>query len=133
LQIGQTLLFTSISIAQEGHSLVFISQDNTASPIFDLNCQEHFTPFVGYRSNKTKHNDMSQAFVREGDNEWLSDVGPSLRALIVFLTRENNGIAVYEKRKFTDSNGKEFHVMSNGLSYSKDEQGKWETSLTPGL
>ena len=76
---------------------------------------------------------MSQAFVREGDDQWLSDVGPSLRALIVFLTRENNGIEVYEKRKFTDSTGKEFHVMSNGLSYSKDDQGKWESSLTSGL
>ena len=41
---------------------------------------------------------MSQAFVREGDDQWLSDVGPSLRALIVFLTRENNGIEVYEKK-----------------------------------
>jgi hypothetical protein len=127
------LLFTSISIAHEGHSLVFISQDNAAPPIFDPNCQEHFTPFVGLSYDTTKYNNMSQAFVREGDDEWLSDVGPSLRALIVFLTRENNGIEVYEKRKFTDSNGKEFHVMSNGLSYSKDEQGKWETSLTSGL
>jgi hypothetical protein len=113
--------------------LVFISQDNAAPPIFDPNCQEHFTPFVGLSYDTTKYNNMSQAFVREGDDEWLSDVGPSLRALIVFLTRENNGIEVYEKRKFTDSDGKEFHVMSNGLSYSKDEQGKWETSLTSGL
>ena len=69
---------------------------------------------------------MSQAFVREGDDQWLSDVGPSLRALIIFLTRENNGIEVYEKKNYTDSNGKEFHIMSNGLSYSKDEKGKWE-------
>ena len=69
---------------------------------------------------------MSQAFVREGDDQWLSDIGPSLRALIVFLTRENNGIEVYEKKNYTDSKGREFHVMSNGLSYSKDEKGKWE-------
>ena len=69
---------------------------------------------------------MSQAFVREGDDPSLSDVGPSLRALIFFLTRENNGITVYEKKKYTDPKGREFHVMSNGLSYSKDDKGKWE-------
>lgn len=69
---------------------------------------------------------MSQAFVREGDDQWLSDIGPSLRALIVFLTRENNGIEVYERQHSTDVNGKEIHVMSNGLSYTKDEKGKWE-------
>ena len=69
---------------------------------------------------------MSQAFVREGDDQWLSDIGPSLRALIVFLTRENNGIEVYEKKKYTDAKGREFHVMSNGRSYSNDEKGKWE-------
>lgn len=69
---------------------------------------------------------MSQAFVREGDDQWLSDIGPSLRALIVFLTRENNGIEVYERKNFTDSEGYEVHVMSNGLSYRKDAKGKWE-------
>ncbi|HEX6223780.1 MAG TPA: hypothetical protein VFZ52_05190 [Chryseolinea sp.] len=71
---------------------------------------------------------MSQAFVRETDDQWLSDVGPSLRALIVFLTRENNGIAVYEKSSYTDATGKEFHVMSNGLSYYKDEHAKWQVA-----
>ena len=69
---------------------------------------------------------MSQAFVREGDDQWLSDIGPSLRALVVFLTRENNGIEVYEQRKYADDQGREVHVMSNGLSYRKDEKGKWE-------
>ncbi len=69
---------------------------------------------------------MSQAFVREGDDQWLSDIGPSLRALIVFLTRENNGIEVYEQKNYTDSNGREIHVMSNGLSYMKDDKSKWE-------
>lgn len=69
---------------------------------------------------------MSQAFVREGDDQWLSDIGPSLRALIVFLTRENNGIEVHERQHYTDAKGKEIHVMSNGLSYTKDEKGKWE-------
>mgnify|MGYP003576448626 CR=1 FL=1 len=69
---------------------------------------------------------MSQAFVREGDDQWLSDIGPSMRALVVFLTRENNGIEVYEQRKYTDPHGNEVHVMSNGLSYRKDDKGKWE-------
>ena len=69
---------------------------------------------------------MSQAFVREGDDQWLSDIGPSLRALVVFLTRENNGIEVYEQRKYADDQGRVVHVMSNGLSYRKDEKGKWE-------
>ena len=69
---------------------------------------------------------MSQAFVREGDDQWLSDIGPSLRAVVVFLSRENNCIEVYEQQKFTDAQGREVHVMSNGLSYQKDEKGKWE-------
>jgi hypothetical protein len=43
---------------------------------------------------------MSQAFVRENDDQWLNDIGPSLTALVVFLTRENNGIRVYEQKKF---------------------------------
>jgi hypothetical protein len=69
---------------------------------------------------------MSQAFVREGDDQWLSDIGPSLRALIIFLTRENNGIEVYEQKNYTDSNGRAIHVMSNGLSYTKDDKSKWQ-------
>lgn len=74
---------------------------------------------------------MSQAFVREGDDQWLSDIGPSLRALIVFLTRENNGIEVFERKNFTDAEGHEVHVMSNGFSYRKDENGKWEIVSLP--
>jgi len=69
---------------------------------------------------------MSQAFVREGDDQWLSDVAPTLNALIVFLTRENNGIRVYEKEKKTDAQGRNVHVMSNGLSYYKDEKNQWQ-------
>jgi hypothetical protein len=41
------------------------------------------------------------------------------------LTRENNGIRVYEKRNFT-RNGVEVYEMSNGLCYSKDANGKWQ-------
>jgi hypothetical protein len=69
---------------------------------------------------------MSQAFVKESDEQWLHEVQPTLNALVVYLTRENNGVRVYEKRVFTDKKSdKEMHEMSNGLTYSKDEEGKW--------
>jgi hypothetical protein len=69
---------------------------------------------------------MSQAFVRENDEMLLQDVSPSVTALIIYLTRENNGIRVYEKHLVKDNeNNREVHVMSNGLSYSKDKDSKW--------
>lgn len=69
---------------------------------------------------------MSQAFVRESDEQWLHEVPPTLSALIVYLTRENNGVRVYEQRSYVDpKNGREIHVMSNGMSYAKDATGKW--------
>jgi hypothetical protein len=69
---------------------------------------------------------MSQAFVRESDEQWLHDVAPTLNALIVYLTRENNGIRVYERKTFVDpKTNREAHEMSNGLSYAKDDSGKW--------
>lgn len=68
---------------------------------------------------------MSQAFVREGDDQWLSDVAPTINALIIFLSRENNGIRVYEKKSFADARGRIIYEMSNGLSYTKDEKGQW--------
>jgi hypothetical protein len=69
---------------------------------------------------------MSQAFVRESDEQWLHDVSPTLNALIIYLTRENNGIRVYEQRNFTDvKTGKEVYAMSNGLSYTRDADGRW--------
>ncbi len=69
---------------------------------------------------------MSQAFVKESDEQWLHEVQPTLNALIVYLTRENNGVRVYEQRTHIHpKNGRELHVMSNGLSYAKDDEGKW--------
>lgn len=69
---------------------------------------------------------MSQAFVRENDEMLLQDVPPSPTALVMYLTRENNGIRVYEKHLVKDAeNHREVHVMSNGLSYAKDENAKW--------
>ena len=70
---------------------------------------------------------MSQAFVKEEDDQWLHDIPGTLSALINYLTRENNGIRVYEKSKLI-KNGIEIHLMSNGLSYSKDAEGKWQIS-----
>ncbi|TCJ18673.1 hypothetical protein EPD60_04010 [Flaviaesturariibacter flavus] len=70
---------------------------------------------------------MSQAFVKEGDEQWLHDVQPTLNALVVYLTRENNGVRVYEIRAGIDpKSGHEMHEMSNGMSYTKDADGRWE-------
>ena len=66
---------------------------------------------------------MSQAFVRESDNQWLDEISPTTNALIRFLTLENNGIQVYEKRNYVE-NGREIYVMSNGMSYTKG-LGRW--------
>ena len=69
---------------------------------------------------------MSQAFVKESDEQWLHEIAPTMNALLVYLARENNGIRVYEKKTTVDSKtGKEIHHMSNGLSYTKDDEGRW--------
>ncbi|MFT3705475.1 MAG: hypothetical protein QM802_24110 [Agriterribacter sp.] len=69
---------------------------------------------------------MSSAFVKEGEEEWLHDIQPTMSALTVYLTRENNGIRVYEKNShFSTKHNRELHVMSNGFSYAKDDEGKW--------
>ena len=69
---------------------------------------------------------MSQAFVKESEEQWLHEIAPTLNALIVYLTRENNGVRVYEQKSYTDAkSGKTIHVMSNGLSYATDEESKW--------
>jgi len=68
---------------------------------------------------------MSQAFIREGDEQGLSDIDPTMNALINYLTRENNGIRVYEKETMIDAAGQQIHRMSNGMKYSKDNRGRW--------
>ena len=75
---------------------------------------------------------MSQASIKEEDDQWLHDPDGyrepgTVIALINYLTRENNGIRVYEKEKLIKNNV-EIHEISNGLSYSKDADGKWEIS-----
>jgi len=69
---------------------------------------------------------MSQAFVREDDDRWLGDISPTMNALIHFLTRENNDIRVYEKKTGTDEKGHSVHLMSNGLTYGKENASKWQ-------
>lgn len=69
---------------------------------------------------------MSSAFVKENEEQWLHDIQPTINALIVYLSRENNYIRVYKQKSSVDlETGREVHVMSNGLSYSKDGNGKW--------
>ena len=69
---------------------------------------------------------MSQAFVKESEEQWLHDIQPTLNALIVYLTRENNGIRVYEVKNYiSGKDGVAIHQMSNGLSYAKDKDGRW--------
>jgi len=43
---------------------------------------------------------MSQAFVKEEDDQWLHEIPGTINALVNYLTRENNGIRVYEKKSF---------------------------------
>ncbi len=69
---------------------------------------------------------MSQAFVKESEGEWLHDIPPTMPALIQYLTRENNGIRVYEKSSRDDEKlGRVIFFMSNGLGYAKDDEGRW--------
>ncbi len=69
---------------------------------------------------------MSSAFVKEEDAQWLHDLPPTMNSLINYLTNENNGIRVYEQKTFFHPKEKiEAHLMSNGLTYSKDDKGKW--------
>lgn len=68
---------------------------------------------------------MSQAFIRESDDQWLNEIQPTLNALINFLTRENNGIRVYEQKRIIDAGGSEIYMMSNGQSYTKNAKGEW--------
>lgn len=69
---------------------------------------------------------MSQAFVKENEEQWLHEISPTMNALINYLSRENNGIRVYEQKNYMHPKiGKEVHQMSNGLTYAIDDEGKW--------
>ena len=69
---------------------------------------------------------MSSAFVKESEEQWLHEISPTLHALINYLTRENNGIRVYEKASHKDpKTGKLVHDMSNGLAYTVNMDNQW--------
>jgi len=69
---------------------------------------------------------MSSAFVREGDEQKLNEVAPTLNALLVYLRRENGGMTVRElKSYYSEKHGREVHEMSDGLTYAKDDESKW--------
>jgi hypothetical protein len=70
---------------------------------------------------------MSSAFVKESEEQqWLHEVEGTIAALKIYLTRENGGIRVFEQRSFIDpALQKDIHIMSNGLAYAKDEEGRW--------
>ena len=69
---------------------------------------------------------MSSAFVKESEEQWLHEIPPTMNALINYLTRENNGIRVYEQKNYQHPKiQKEVHQMSNGLTYAIDDEGKW--------
>lgn len=67
---------------------------------------------------------MSQAFVREGDEQSLAEITPTLNSLLRFLSNENNGVRVYEKKQYQEGD-QTIYAMSNGLSYTKDSKGRW--------
>ena len=69
---------------------------------------------------------MSQAFVKEHDEQWLHEISPTVPVLINYLTRENNGVRVYEVKSETTAEGKTLHHMSNRLAYFVNNQSQWE-------
>ncbi|MBD1394800.1 hypothetical protein [Mucilaginibacter glaciei] len=69
---------------------------------------------------------MSSAFVKEGDAQWLHEIGPAMNALIAFLQRENGGMRIYERKNyFNPAEDRDVHQMSDGLSYAKSDEGTW--------
>ena len=68
---------------------------------------------------------MSSAFVKENEEQWLHEIAPTLTALVNYLTRENNGVRVYEQKHTLSKDGKDVYHMSNGLKYTVDKDGKW--------
>jgi hypothetical protein len=69
---------------------------------------------------------MSNPFISESEEQLLDDVKPTLQALMVYLTSESNGTRVYELMNYMDfRTGRMVHAMSNGRSYTRDEENKW--------
>ncbi len=76
--------------------------------------------------------DVSRAFTKESDDQWLSDVAPTINALLLHLTRENNDIVVIVEKRTIDPDGREIHHMTNGLAYVKDTAGRWSVAPEAG-
>jgi len=69
---------------------------------------------------------MSQAFMREKEEEWLGDIDPNVNALARYLTRQNNGVKVYEIKSYFHPDLKiEVHEMSDGSTYALDIDKRW--------
>jgi hypothetical protein len=68
---------------------------------------------------------MSQAFVKENEEQWLHEIPPTQAALMNYLTRENNDVRVYIIKTSTTTNGNVLYHMSNGLAYFVNDQSQW--------
>jgi hypothetical protein len=69
---------------------------------------------------------MSSAFVKEGEYQKLSDVGPSLSALSYYLRQENGGQVIREMKSFYSQRcGRHVYEMSDGLTYALNDENKW--------
>jgi len=69
---------------------------------------------------------MSSAFVREGDEQKLNEVAPTLGALQFYLRRENGGMPVHEiKSYYSEKHARDVYEMSDGLTYAKSDNSKW--------
>lgn len=74
--------------------------------------------------------DMSAAFVREGENQNLNEVGPTITALEFHLRRENGGHPVKQVReRFDEKLQKAVFEMSDGLEYAINDEGRWVVVL----
>ena len=75
----------------------------------------------------TKQITMFLLTCEEREFNWLPQNLFSVYELISYLTAMNDNIMVYVKKIYTNyKNNKEVYEMSNGLSYSKDSNGKWQ-------
>jgi hypothetical protein len=69
---------------------------------------------------------MRQASVKENEKKWLQEALPSINELIFYLTKLNDSIMVYVKKIYKDpDDGNNIYEMSNGLSYTEDNDGHW--------
>jgi hypothetical protein len=69
---------------------------------------------------------MNPALIKENNVKWLHEVAPSFKALLQYLRKENNGANIHEvKNYYSIKYGREVYEMSDGLTYSKNDSGKW--------